>query len=51
MDTLKKIALTGFTVLIYEKANAQQHLLFITSLQESVKKKNKGTNSHSLMGA
>lgn len=36
---LDKTAPTGFIVLIYKKVNAQQHLTFITSLQESVKRK------------
>lgn len=40
-DTWTKTALTGFTVSIYEKIHAQQHLLFITSLQRSVKRKRK----------
>jgi len=39
MGTENKIGLAGFTVLIYKKTNAQQHLLFSTSLQESAKRR------------
>lgn len=49
-DTWTKTALAGFTVSIYEKIYAQQHLLFYHKPSEISEKKNKVMNQLQLDG-